>query len=664
MKLFKYNQFLGEKPLNENLDKAKKLLKDTYLLTTAANELGFIKGELKAQLDHKEKRAVTMGDFTPEQQEEIRQKLRTIKLDDQQIRSIEKNPDFLKIREYLGQKYIGWTHAFTYFYFIEMIPMEDLFTSVDSNTKEPTNILAKLIENSGLLDKLPKKFDHNFIDPNIPNNCEKLVDGLDSLEDYKKIKRVYDKLTPVLKKDYNDSPEIIKQQFADVARGFDELGGGDLEKKEKLWKSFFGEMRVLEQDTERHGKKYKKGERLYFGPLFRYGNIREFIKSAQNHLKSSENETMIAFYDKINSCNDKFGLLGADVVYEENGILIIEVRSFQANQMLNGHTRHCIKDYMSQWENYVSNHPNKQYYIYNFNIPQYENYSTIGITIEPNQRVRACHAKDDATIDGPTTLAKSRISTILKKWQKEYDIKEDLASMLKSMTKEEIDKRERAKIAEREIVKKGLTVEQINKYVKEDGANINKDNCVALLNAVEENNLEKAKTILELGGSPNLRTKSDAIVNKAQNIDMIKLLVSYGSELTGEVFNNICNDIDAVEYMLKQGLDPNFDNFLPVRRCIKGSWKSRDDIGEGYFDVMELLIKYGARLDCDKDRNMQVKWAAEYGRLDFLNYMIEHGINSGFKSALAWLNHSRKLPDDKKKEMVDFLNQKIKEYGE
>ena len=27
MKLHKYNQFLGEKPLNENLDKAKKFLK-------------------------------------------------------------------------------------------------------------------------------------------------------------------------------------------------------------------------------------------------------------------------------------------------------------------------------------------------------------------------------------------------------------------------------------------------------------------------------------------------------------------------------------------------------------------------------------------------------------------------------------------------------------
>ncbi len=106
MKLFKYNQFLSEKPLNENLDKAKKLLKDTYLLTTAANNLGFIEGELKAQLDNKEKRSLTLGDFTPEQQAEIRLKLRELKLKDEEVRTIERNPDFLKIRELLVQKYI------------------------------------------------------------------------------------------------------------------------------------------------------------------------------------------------------------------------------------------------------------------------------------------------------------------------------------------------------------------------------------------------------------------------------------------------------------------------------------------------------------------------------------------------------------------------------
>lgn len=655
MKLFKYNQFLGEKPLNENLDKAKKFLKDTYLLTTAATDLGFVEGELKAQLDHKEKRSLTLGDFTPEQQAEIRTKLRTLKLTDEQVRGIERNPEFLKIREYLGQKHIGWTYPFTYFYFVEMVSLEELFTSVNTETEEPNNILSKLVEYSGLLDRLPRKFDANFIDPNIPNNAEALIDGLDSLVDYKKIKKVIDKLTPVLKKDYIDSPEVIKDQFAEVARGFDQLGGKDEAKKEKLWKSFFGEVRTIDSDQVIHGKAYKRGDKRYFGPLSRYTNIREFIKAGQGFLKSSENETIIAFYDKINTCNEKYGFLGADTVFEDNGILIIEVKSFQANVFLNGHTRHCIKDYSSQWENYVASHNNKQYYIYNFNIPQYDNLSTIGITIQPGQSIRAAHAKDDANIMGS-------IKNLLKKWEGEYGINEDLFGQLKPMTQEEITRRERAKLAEREIIKKGLSIEKIKQYVKEDGANINKDNCVALLHAVEENNHEKAKVILELGGSPNLRSKSDAIVNKAQDLDMIKLLVSNGSELTGEVFNNICNDVNAVEYCLKQGLNPNFDNSLPIRRCCRGGWKSIDDIGEGYLDVFQLLVKYGAKLADDAGRNMPVKWAAEYGRLDFIDIMIEKGVRGGFKAALTWLSHSRKTTPEVKKRTIEYLEDKIKQY--
>ena len=305
-------------------------------------------------------------------------------------------------------------------------------------------------------------------------------------------------------------------------------------------------------------------------------------------------------------------------------------------------------------------HANKQYYIYNFNIPQYDNLSVIGITIEPGQKVKACHAKDDRGVS-------SEIKSILSGWEKKYDIKESLFSQLKPMSKEEIEKRERAKIAEREIIKKGLSIEQILKYVKEDGANINKNNCVALENAVEENDLKKAKVILDLGGNPNLKSKIEAIINKAKDIEMVKLLVANGSDLTGAVFDNISHSMDAVEYCLNQGLDPNFDNLLPIRRCCKGGWKTKDDIGESYFDVFKLLIKHGARLEED-GRNMALKWAAEYHRMDLLDYMINNKKTSNedlVKSldvALGWLRHSRKISDPKKKEVITYLEDKIKEY--
>ena len=642
MKLHKYNQFLGETPLNENLDKAKKFLKDRFILSTAVKDLDLLEGELAAQMEHGEKRTLSLKDFTPEQQEELRKKIREIKITDDQIRNIEREVDFVKLRELLKDN-LGYLYNFTYMYFVEMVSFEEVKSMYD-----------RVISYGQLLDKLPKKFDANFIDPNIPNNAEKLVDGLDTLEDYRKIKKVVDKLTPDLKRDYTAAPEMVKDEFAQVSRAFNDLGkkeDGTIDEveREKLWKAFFGEIKEIE------------GKKKYVGQLKRYKSIREFIKAAQNHLKASDNKDIIAFYDKINKCNENFGYSGADIMFDEEGILIIEVKSFPANQLLNGHTRHCIKDYMSQWDNYIGNHNNKQYYIYNFNIPQYDNLAVIGITIQPGQSIRACHAKDDANIAGT-------IKNVLKKWEKDYNIDTDIfTDVLKSMTKEEIDRRERAKIAEREIVRKGLTIEQILKYVKEDGANINKDNAKALENAVEENNIEKVKVCLDLGASPNLKPKGpESIISKAKGLDMIKLLVSHGAELTGEIFNQVLSDMDALEYCLKAGLDPNFSASLPFRKVCKGSWKNKDDIGEGYFDPFKMLLRFGAKLTDDRGRNMIIKWAAEYGRIHFLKYLLEQGLGKSFtdsdwKEAITWINHARKMPEDAKSETIKYLESNIKE---
>src|ERR1035437_8169611 len=360
MKLFKYNQFLGETPLNENLDKAKRFLKDRFILNAAAEQLKMVTPVMKHELSHDEKRALTLADFTPEQQDEIKKKMYLMKLTPDQIRNIERAPEFMKIRELLKDN-PGYIYAFTYFYYIEMVAFTEL-----------ENIYKKLGQYKELLDRLPKKFDAAFIDPKLKNNAEILVDGLDGLEDYKKIKKIIDKLTPELKRDYVAAPQVIKDQFSEVARAFDELGQKDGKvdeaQKELLQKAFFGGIREV------------GGAKVYVGQLKRYKNIREFIKAAQNHLKASQNSDIIAFYDKINKCNEKFGSVGTDICFDENGILVLEIKSFQSNQMLNGHTRHCIKDYLSQWENYVSSRNNKQYYIYNFNIPQYDNKSVIGIT--------------------------------------------------------------------------------------------------------------------------------------------------------------------------------------------------------------------------------------------------------------------------------------------
>lgn len=678
MKLLRYNHFLGFTPINENLDRAKKLLKETELVKRAATQLNFITKEMSDDIKHGDKRVVTLNDFSKEQQGEIRGKLRELRLSDEEIRKIERDADFLKIKEALGTN-LGWAYAFVYFYFVEMISFDELFTSQDAQGN-PTNLFHRLNDFSGLLDKLPKKFDANFIDPNIKNNAEVLIDGLNYLEEYRMVKKIIDTLPSKLKRLWRSATVAQKEEMAEIARGFESVPEA---KKEKVWANFFGEMKLDTLQTLPDGKPNPNYNKMVWSSsLKRFETmdspIRELIKAAKNHLKSSENDNILDFYQKINDCNHKYGRLGASVILDENGILVLEINSFQANQFLNGHTRHCIKDSMGQWQSYVSNNPNKQYYVYNFNIPQTDNLSVIGVTIAPGKSGtdskykssdgsseiyshgygRACHAKNDGNVA-------NNFKDILEKFAEESGIEISIFDdCLKAMTPEEIQRKERAKIAEREIVKKGITIEQIKGYVKEDGADINKDNAKALENAVEEGEYEKVKICLELGASPNLKKGSDSVIAKAKDLETIKLLVSYGSDITGDVFDNIQKDPEATEYCLKHGLDPTFGNFLGFRKVTSGSWESQDEIGTAYFDTFLILLKYTPTLYNFQDKNMVLKWAAEYGRFEILNYLDENGISDDFRKkdyveALLWLKHSRKMPETLKGKIISYLEQEI-----
>jgi len=641
MKLFKYNQFLNSTPINENLDKAKKFLKERYLLLTAATETGLLKGELKAQIDHKEIRSITLNDFSPEEQVELKKKLREMKLTDEQVRNLERDPEFLKIRELLGSN-LGYVYPFTYFYYVENIPFKDL-----------EDAYKKLTTLKDLLPKMPKKFDANFIDVNSKKNFETLVDGFNFIEKYKKVKKIYDKLTPELKKDYNDSPPIIKERFDEVAVAFEDFGMKDdgtfdEAKRDNIQRAFFGEVRRNE-----------KGEMEFRSAIKRYKDIRAFIKSAQDHLKASLNDNVVAFYDKIHKCNDKYGKLGADVVFDSNGILVLEVNSFPANQMLNGNTSHCIKDSLSQWDSYIPNKNGVQYYIYNFNIGYgIDNKSIIGITIVPGRgdnKYYACHDKVDSSISC------SNFKSLIKKWEKEYNLDTDLWDVVfVPISDEELKRRERAKTANREIVKKGISAEEVIRLVKEEGADVNQGNGAALENAVIEDNLEKAKALLEFGASPNLKKGQDVIISKARNWEMVKLLVSYGSELNGEVFRGICGNMEAIEFVLKNGLDPNFSNSMPIRMAIRGSYVNANNTGKAYTDVIKHLVKNGAKISDDKD--MTVRWAAEYGRLDVIDYMIQNGLRSGFSRAKSWIKSTCKVSKEETEKINKYLDEKIKQF--
>jgi hypothetical protein len=96
-------------------------------------------------------------------------------------------------------------------------------------------------------------------------------------------------LTPVLKAGYLRASENNKVKIS--AAGFNQLGVKDgvvdEEAKNKYWSGFFGTMIM------------RDGKMVYSSALARYTTIDEFIKAAQNYLKSTDNDQIIAFYDKL-----------------------------------------------------------------------------------------------------------------------------------------------------------------------------------------------------------------------------------------------------------------------------------------------------------------------------------------------------------------------------
>lgn len=687
MILKKYNQFLDQFSINENLDKAKKYMKDRYVLSTAANQLNLVDDETKYDMAEGNKRSLTPLDFSnldTDKKKDLVTAMRDIAVSDEQLRALVSTEDFKTVRELtvevenpdgtkksyqLDRDNIGWLSNFVYFYYYENSSMEDL-----------KNIYTKLIQNKDILSNLEivsngkpvkKAFDTNFINMKDPNNAELLIDGLNKLENLRLYKRMEADLPPHLKRDLKDSPQIIKDQFMEVAMAFEMLGDGDKTKHDELYKGFFGRMLM----DDREGSK-TKGLVVFRSPIARYKNIRDFIEKALAYAKATGNDGFNNFYQLFQECAMKFGAMGAEEVFNENGIFVIEVKSYGANRILNAHTSHCIKDSLSQWETYVNKDrdyrqvdENKQYYVYNFNIMQSNPLFTIGITIEPSadqNHIRAAHNKIDGNIA-------NKVISLLKDWGTEYDIENDakekakelgaseeevskyggLFALLRPQSSEDIEKRRKSRQANIEIVKKGLTSEQIKQYVTVDGADINRDACKALHWAVQEDDLEKAELIISLGGSPSLKAPKDGIINDAVSLDMIKLLVANGSDITPLVYDNICHDLAAVEFCLKNGLDPSFEDSLPVRRSCKGSWKSPEDIGESYIDSIKMLLEYGASLTDKRGRYMIIRWAIEYGRTDVIDYVIKNGGTMGFVSAYTWLGHSRKLNLDARKKLCE-----------
>jgi hypothetical protein len=597
--------------LNENVAAAKKILKDTFVLNKALKELnlGFKTDSTGMFLFDKSDAPINFSDLPEQVQVEVKKKIREIKLTEEEQRVVERHPKFNEIREILGDK-LGWAGLFAYLYFKEKVEINELKLIFDD-----------LVVFQDLLGKLRRPIS-NYIDTNIPNNSEQLIDDIEDIKRYRKLKKFIDEFNKDLKADYAVTPKYFKDRLIDIATAFDDLG------KDQSGKVDTDEQRAI--------------QKRFFDKIGRYKTVRELTDGADSFLKAESNADVAKFYQAIDKCNKKYGEYGIKVLYDEGGLLVMEVKSFSACKELFSNTSWCIAQYLGQWNSYVGGDDvfNKQYSILNFNLPPSNNESIIGITIAPGQEVRACHLKNDAN-------AKGSFQIIFNKFEESLGLEKGFIwKGLEPMSSQEIDGKKRRIVANREVAKKGLSLEQLKKYIVDDGADVNAGNGQALDNAVAEDDISKVEFLLDFGASANLRNRQEATVNKVKSFEILKLLIKKGAEITPQVFKSLVEDENAIKFCLNNGLDPNFEDNMPLRLAVKN----------GKLNIVKMLEEYN--VSTENRRQMNTKHAAEFQRWDILEYFINKGGSyiEGFENVLKWIGHTQKIqPVEKKIEVLDRL---------
>ncbi len=582
--------------LNENVDAGKKLLKELFLVSKVAKQKNLINKELEDKLKDG-KQYLYFNNFSGENLDLIKKEIRSAKLDEREVKELEKNPDFLAIKEMLS-KNAGYVYNFAYFHFVEDIPLNELKQTYD-----------QLIEYKDLLNTMDKKFDHTFIDTSVPNNYEILTDQLIKLSSIKKIKKYLSKMPKPIREDYKKTTS---------KRDIEEFGNIIVRVVDVIESGSPAEMKIITQLEEK---------------ISRYTTVKEVIAEGKHKLKALDNIDMVKFYKKIEQVNNKFGKFGADIIFDENGILILDVKSYLANVVLNKHTSHCIVSSESHWNSYVETPNNKQYYIYNFNPAdsefdgQSDDRSVIGITIctpdSSGKKIyksgygRACHTKSDKQFS-------SEIVSLLKEWEKKYDIETDIFNdILVPMSEEELKLRESKKEADRNIILPGLSIEQIAEYVKL-GADINKKEGAALTNAIKEDDREKVDFLIDLGANVTFPNLTSNVVS----FFMAKKLIEYGAFAHGSLLTKdfALSDINNFIYLINAGADVNYNNGEVIRQAIAGVITSSD--GKKYeipFSILKLLVDNIDTNNFDfKKRVLPIIF--DYGAYDALKLFIEKGI--------------------------------------
>ena len=217
-------------------------------------------------------------------------------LSPEEVRKVETNPEFIKIRDMLRDN-PGYVYAFTRFFFEEEVPFDDL-----------KDMYAKIKEHRAVISTLPmpveRYADITPDDKDKRKGFERLGDDIGKLELSRITKKWTDRLpgdftvtnqgakdkgvqVPSIKRAYQNSPDAIKEKVAGIAKAFDEFG--------------------KESDGSIDHKKNKELQDLFFDKIKRYRNLNDVIQAAIGYIKSANNASISKFFQNIQRVNEKYG---------------------------------------------------------------------------------------------------------------------------------------------------------------------------------------------------------------------------------------------------------------------------------------------------------------------------------------------------------------------
>lgn len=226
-------------------------------------------------------------------------------------------------------------------------------------------------ENHQLIQKLSKK---NVILYDTYDLVEQLRNEMRSLSKYSFVKHCIDQFN-------TDQRNIFMKYIGKISNGVDASKSEHLDVLYNKFKSF-----------EKFSEERKKNFLTKCSAIRSAEDIMELIETSILNDWNWNHDELIEFVTTVTP--------KSSIVYDKDGIVIVSIKDFESSAKTcgGGKTKWCITTQASQFDNYIINKNQRQFFMFNFNYPEDNDLSKIGFTVNRKEGIVNAHSKDNTNL--------------------------------------------------------------------------------------------------------------------------------------------------------------------------------------------------------------------------------------------------------------------------